>query len=432
MPVAPVAPVAPATQPPKARHLRLSDVRGAARLAITGTQGVSRVVEGVHASVLRTLGLPVRIAPDGGTTGLTGFVYGSVRRVTGWVGNGLDATLAQLQSLAKDPQAPSTPRRDALLAALNGVLGDQLAATDNPLATPMSLRFQNQPLDCAALQGNPAVTGKVVLMVHGLCMNDLQWLSGSTGASHASELAATLGYTPVHLRYNSGRHISDNGRELALHLQQLVAQWPVQVVEIAVVAHSMGGLVVRSACQQAQASNAPGNWLALLKKIAFLGTPHHGAPLERAGHGIDLLLGASRWSAPLAKLGQVRSAGITDLRHGHLLAQDWTSQGRFDAAPATRTPVPLPPGVQCFALAASTSAPGSSRSHQLRDHWVGDGLVPLASALGQHPDASLQLAFAPENQAIVHEMGHLQLLTDGRVTQRLLAWFDAVDQPKAY
>lgn len=421
----------PQTPPPaKPRHLRLSDIRAAARLAVTGTQGASRVVEGVHASVLRTLGLPVNSAADGSTAGITGFVYGGVRRVAGWVGQGLDATLAQLQPLVNDANAPSTPQRDAFLAALNGVLGDQLEASGNSLATPMSLRYLGQPLDSAILRADPAVTAKIVLLVHGLCMNDRQWQANEHPAPHASQLAAALGYTPVYLRYNSGRHISDNGRELALQLQRLVAQWPQAVEEIAVVAHSMGGLVVRSACEQAQTANPPADWLPLLKKIAFLGTPHHGAPLERAGHGVDLLLGASRFSAPLAKLGQVRSAGITDLRHGHLLAQDWAGHDRFDATPDTRTPVPLPPGVACYALAATTSAPGSSRSHQLRNHWVGDGLVPLTSALGQHPNTAMQLAFAHENQAIIHDLGHLQLLTDPRVSQQLLNWFGAPSRAK--
>lgn len=431
---------------PPQQHLRLSDLRGAARLATLGVQGAAKVAEGVHTSVLRTIGLPVRSAKDGSAGGLTGLIYGGVRRAAGLVGSGIDAALNQLQGLAPVPgeAAPSSRQREAALAAINGVLGDQLEAEGNPLATRMSLRMNGAALDYAALGAAP-VGGKILLLVHGLCMNDMQWQPKQTlpkgepptaAQDYASWLAQNLGYQPIYLRYNSGRHISDNGRELSAQLQRLVALWPQPITEIAVVAHSMGGLVVRSACAQAlqqplesAASGHPG-WPSLLRKIAFLGTPHHGAPLERAGNLVDMLLEATRWSAPLAKLGQLRSAGITDLRRGNLLAQDWAGQGRFDTGADTRTPVPLPPGVACFAVAASTTHIRSdlagqprSQNHALRDRVLGDGLVPVPSALGQHPDEARQLAFTPEHLWIAQGMGHLQLLSDARVGQRLLAWF---------
>lgn len=438
-----------ATPPPQ--HLRLSDLRGAARLATLGVQGAAKVAEGVHTSVLRTIGLPVRSAADGTAGGLTGLIYGGVRRAAGLVGSGIDAALNQLQGLgpAKGEDVPSSRQREAALAAINGVLGDQLEAEANPLATRMSLRMNGAALDFATL-GKAPVGGKILLLVHGLCMNDMQWQPKpalptkaqpesnppSAAQDYAGWLAQHLGYQPIFLRYNSGRHISENGRELSAQLQRLVALWPQPITEIAVVAHSMGGLVVRSACAHAMqeplgsAASGHAGWLALLKKIAFLGTPHHGAPLERAGNFVDMLLGATRWSAPLAKLGQLRSAGITDLRRGNLLAQDWAGQGRFDTGADTRTPVPLPGGVACFAVAASTSyirsdlaAKPLSQAHALRDRILGDGLVPVPSALGQHPDATRQLAFAPENLWIAQGMSHLQLLSDPRVGQRLLAWF---------
>ncbi|MFM9879950.1 MAG: esterase/lipase family protein [Burkholderiaceae bacterium] len=421
-------PARPATLKP--RHLRLSDVRGAARLAVAGTQGVTHIAQGVHTTVLRTLGFPVRTAEGSTSNGLTSFAYGSVRRVAGWVGSGIDLALNQLQPLLDraGDASPSSPQREAVLAALNGVLGDQLEATENPLATPMGLRYQGQALNFAALKNDPAISGKIVLFVHGLCMNDLQWRSPATAQDHGSQLADALGYTPVYLRYNSGRHISANGHSLALQLQQLVSHWPKPVTELAIVAHSMGGLVVRSACAQAgdAGTGLPEGWLPYLKKVAFLGTPHHGAPLERAGHGVDLLLGATRWSAPFAKIGQLRSAGITDLRHGLLLPQDSAAQDRFAAGVPQQAHVPLPPEVACFAIAASTAQlpAGQPRlGDRLRDQWLGDGLVPLPSALGQHNDPACQLAFPPAHLAIEPGMGHLDLLTNARVTQRLLHWF---------
>src|SRR5690606_21950304 len=135
--------------------------------------------------------------------------------------------------------------------------------------------------------------------------------------------------------------IAANGRELAQRLERLVKYWPGPLQSITIVGHSMGGLLARSAVHEGR--RASHRWPALVKHLVFLGTPHHGAPLERAGHGADLLLASSPYSAPLARLGRLRSAGITDLRHGHLRHPD---EGRPDA------PLPLPAGVACFGVAA--------------------------------------------------------------------------------
>ena len=120
----------------------------------------------------------------------------------------------------------------------------------------------------------------------------------------------------------------------------------------------------------------------------FLGTPHHGAPLERAGNWIDMLLGTTRSTAPFARLVRLRSAGITDLRHGNLLDRDWHGHDRFQRQTDSRQPVPLPEGIACNAVAATTAA-GPGRRAVL----PGDGLVPLRSALGQHDDPRRRLMF---------------------------------------
>ena len=91
---------------------------------------------------------------------------------------------------------------------------------------------------------------------------------------------------------------------MALHMvadpQDLMAQWPVPVTELVLLGHSMGGLVGRSAVHVAQAAHL--HWPSVLKHMVFLGTPHHGAPLERAGHWLDLILGATPWTAPLGNI----------------------------------------------------------------------------------------------------------------------------------
>lgn len=261
--------------------LHATDLPGLARLATTATLGVVDVVEAMHHTILRGTG-PLGRAPQGRAPGLTGFVYGAVRGVTRLSGRGAEALLGQTARWL--PAADSPPARDALLAALNGVWGDHLAASGNPLAIPMRLRLDGQPLtlDRAALAVRlPAAGPRLLVLVHGLCMNDRQWQRD--GHDHGRSLAQGLGYSPLYLHYNSGRHVSTNGREFAALLEQLLQAWPVPVTELVILGHSMGGLVTRSACHLAIEQGMA--WPKHLRAMVFLGTPHHGAPLERPGAG---------------------------------------------------------------------------------------------------------------------------------------------------
>lgn len=401
------------------QHLQPSDLRGIAQLATEATAGVARMAEGVHQSVWSTLGAPSGATPSQ-TRGLTGLVYKSVQGMTQLVGKGVDTALAGLQSVltAGNPERPGSPEREAVVAALNGVLGDRLVASNNPLATPISLRHQGHALNWHAMPAPSEVTGKVLLLIHGLCMNDLQWQApaSQSGSDPGAVLAAALGYTPVYVRYNTGLHTSQSGHALSAQLEQLVAHWPVPLDEITVLAHSMGGLVTRSAVHVAREAGL--RWPAALKNIVFLGTPHHGAPLERAGNWVDTILGSTPYTAPFAKLGQLRSAGITDLRYGHVLDADWQGHDRFQRKPDTRVFLPLPEGIACFTLAATTAGQRSS----LADRLIGDGLVPLHSALGEHDDPLRSLVFAPSSQRILYRTSHLALLNHPDVTQQVLQW----------
>jgi len=408
-------------------HLHATDLRAIALLATDATQAVTKMTEGVHQSVWQTLGAPSGATPEQ-ARGLTGLIYKSIHGVTQLVGQGVASALTRLEPLLQrlEGQPDESPGRIAFIAALNGVMGDRLQASANPLALPMTLRFQEQgshvtkglEADLPLNLQIPNTSPKLLLVLHGLCMNDLQWTTRQQGqdVNLASTLASTLGYTPVYLRYNSGLHISQNGHLLAAQLETLVTRWPVPLSEVTVLAHSMGGLLMRSALHVATQSCL--QWPQLLKHIVFLGTPHHGAPLERAGNWVDVILGSTPYSRPFAKLGQLRSAGVTDLRYGHVLDADWQGHDRFQSKPDSRTPLPLPEGVACFTVAATLAA---KRSH-LADRLVGDGLVPLRSALGQHDEVPRCLHFATERQYIAYRTGHLQLLSSLNVQQQLLAW----------
>ena len=386
----------------KSAAVSLSDVLGLSRLIFEAADGVTGIVEQMHSSVLDTPGLP---PPTWGVRGVTRLVYRGVRGAFRVTGKGIGGAAALID--AKPGDRPTSRGREVALAALNGVIGDHLASTGNPLAIPMRFRRDGRPLKLNA-------TGKLAVLVHGLCVSDLQWRRQNH--DHGATLAHELGYTPVYLSYNSGLHISVNGRAFGDVLEALVAGWPVEIDELVIIGHSMGGLVARSACRYGE--EAGHHWRQKLRKLVFLGTPHHGAPLERLGNWVDVMLGKTPYAAAFARLGQIRSAGVTDLRYGNLTDEDWQGRDRFARAPDRRRPVPLPDGVACYAIAATTAAsPGS-----LKDRLVGDGLVPVASALGRHEDRARSLEFPADRQWVAYETGHLDLLSRHDVYEQIARW----------
>jgi pimeloyl-ACP methyl ester carboxylesterase len=395
-------------------HSHWSDLVGLSRIAIDAISGVTSMAEALHLNILKTtgkLGAPIHRP----LAGATSMLYRSIRSITHLTGSGIDALLSRLIPLlgAGSPW----PGREAALAALNGVLGDYLEQMHNPLAIQMHLRHAGKtlPLDPQDLSAAlPAVNGRILILAHGLCMNDLEWLR--RGHDHGAVLARERGYTPIYLHYNSGRHISTNGRDFSQQLEALIAAWPVKVDELVILGHSMGGLLTRSAYHYGMESGA--HWPQLLSKIIFMGTPHHGAPLERGGNWFHVITGISPYSAPFSSLGKIRSAGITDLRYGNLLDQDWQGQDRFSPNHDQRQPLPLPIGPTCYAIAATIG----KKTGDISDRLLGDGLVPLTSALGQHTEAALNLNFLPENECVLTGMNHLDLLNREEVTQQLLAW----------
>jgi pimeloyl-ACP methyl ester carboxylesterase len=257
------------------------------------------------------------------------------------------------------------------------VLGDRLAASRNPLAIPMRLRNDD---------AHEPPQARIALFLHGLCMHDRHWPRGEGSADAA---VRALGYTPLYLHYNTGRAIDANGRELSMLLDALLAEWPGGANQLTLVGHSMGGLVARSAAEHARRGNAA--WLPALRNLVFLGTPHHGSALERAGKRVDYLLGISPYTAPFVALGGVRSAGIQDLGDGRVVSENEI--------------VALPAGVRSHAVAGSLRLGG------------GDGLVSVESALGERG-----LALRKERTLVIESAGHIELMYHPETIAALARW----------
>jgi pimeloyl-ACP methyl ester carboxylesterase len=393
----------------RARHLHPSDFHGISRLAVTAIQHCIDLIQDFHGAVAGPL---LRIQPVGA---ITAFVYRSAKSSVGVLHRCITGLLPLHDREPTDRL--STAEREAVLAALNGLVGDHLAASDNPMQIRMRLRTGGKalPLERQALAAAlPEAGGKLLILIHGLCRSDLHWRRKNH--DHGAALARDLGYTPLYLHYNSGLHISSNGQEFAALMEALVREWPVPVEEISLIGHSMGGLVARSACCYGRIAGH--EWLARLKNIIFLGTPHHGTPLERGGNWLTVVLGSNRYTAPFARLGRMRSAGITDLRYGNLLERDWHGRDRFEHAGDRRQPVPLPRGVKCYTIAGSVG----QRYGDLRERLLGDGLIPLDTALGKHTHARRTLAFPRSRSWVAYGVHHLDLLSSRDVYARIKTW----------
>jgi pimeloyl-ACP methyl ester carboxylesterase len=403
----------PAAQPDETRAL--------ARLAFEELGGAASGIGEVHVAIaqraFRAAGQaarPVQAAHDG----ISGSVYGALRGSAALLGRVAEAALGhrptrEARSLSR------TPRGSAVLAALNGLIGDVLEQEGSALQEPMAVRVGGRvvaPEPESLVAAFPSASPDLVVFVHGLMETELAWRlgAGRDGETYGTRLARDLGCTPVYVRYNTGRHVSSNGRSLAQLLEAVVAGWPVEVDRIALIGHSMGGLVSRSACHQASADGAL--WVRRVGHVVSLGTPHLGAPLEQVVHVASAALSAVPETRPFGSFLRRRSAGIRDLRHGSLVDEDWRGRDPDALRAAACQEVPLLEGAtHCFVAATVTRTPG----HPV-GRLIGDWLVLPASASGR--GRTRRIPFREEHGMHLGGAHHLALLNHPAVYERLREW----------
>jgi pimeloyl-ACP methyl ester carboxylesterase len=413
--------------------MRADEIDGLGRLArVTlrgGTDRIREVHQGIAGRVfagIGPVGRPVQVAHDT----LTGFGYSSVRLALG-VGARAAGGLASLRADGRDWDA-GRPGRVAL-AILNGAHGDLLQREAPALALDMTVRVDGRavPTERVALrEAFPGATGRLAVFLHGLTESEHSWgfgaerHHGDRTVTYGSRLRRDLGLTPVYLRYNTGLHISENGRALDALLRALVAAWPLPVQDVVLVGHSMGGLVARSALHQAGGGTPDAHgWTHLVRDTVTLGSPHLGAPLERGVHRLTAQLARLPETRPLAQLLTLRSVGIKDLRRGTLVEADWTGRDLDALTPGEHTHVPLHDGARHFVVLATLSRNPEGRVADL----LGDLLVPPRSASGDTGDDD-RLAFPPDHVHRIGGLHHFDLLDHPVIYERIRAWLE--DRPE--
>jgi pimeloyl-ACP methyl ester carboxylesterase len=315
------------------------------------------------------------------------------------------------------------------IGAINAVAGDRLAERGSDLAIHMAVRDRGVDVECtdeAIARAFPTATSQIAVFVHGLGGTEEWWQRPARGRRTRAlrhfgvGLREDAGLTPVYVRYNSGLHVSQNGAHLSALLESLIDAWPVAVQRLVLIGHSMGGLVIRSACQSGSDGNL--GWPALTAHVVTLGTPHHGAPLAKAVHRAAWALRALPETRPIAQILDTRSAGIRDLRWGALHDDDWRDAG-LSSFDDRRREIPLLPRCQHTFITATITV---NRDHRVG--WLlGDLLVRTESAGGRCREHVIQVA--PESVVHLGGLNHLNLLDHPQAYEALRAALTMVHEP---
>ncbi|NNK50042.1 MAG: hypothetical protein HKO99_00435 [Xanthomonadales bacterium] len=394
-------------------------IRGSAQLMFDCVSGITTAAESMHRTIAGS--------STAWLNGISNFgplkeirsptAYPVVRLASDMLNKGVTRSLAHIHNHSDLRSLDNSEIR--WLAVLNGICGDHLEKRGSVLAIPMEF---TRPPDTPHLESTekPVASPHIVVMVHGLCLSEQCW-QGDENPGIAEQLKRELGMAPVYLRYNTGRRISTNGKELSRLLDDLLAGWPVPAESLSLVGYSMGGLVIRSACWYADSEQS--SWLKSLKRVLFLGAPHHGSPVEKAGHLVDMAMRSVKYVEPLS-FGRKRSAGIKDLRHGNLLDDDWDRPGGEKPSLDTRRDVPLLPSVDYYFVAASIGR----HDRDPMGHIFGDLLVRVGSALGTRPNGPGDLKVKEENCRVFQEKTHFDLVNDDRVVEQVIEWFRALNR----
>jgi hypothetical protein len=409
-----------------------AEVRAAGRLAGDVLAGGVGVVHDVHRAIasrsfaaVGPVARPIQRLHDA----IAGAVYGAVRIAHAAVPH-VGAAIAAAALPAEARSLSNTPRGDAALAALNGLWGDRICHRHPALALPMSVRAggptqaHDVPLTPEDLHASfPVASSRIAVFVHGLCETDRWWWMsshkhyGDADTSHGSRLHRELGYTPVYLRYNTGHRVSDNGRGLAALMCELVEHWPTDVDEIVMIGHSMGGLVVRSACHYGHTGGH--TWTSAMRHVVCLGSPHLGAPLERGANAAAWLLARVPETMPAARLLNLRSVGVKDLRFGAVVEEDWLGVDPDELLRDRCVDVPFLDHARYHFIGATVT----TSSDNPVGAAVGDLLVPFSSAVGR--GRRRRVPFAAEHGRHLGPLHHFDLLNHPAVYQQLRTWLTA-------
>lgn len=382
----------------QATAMRVQEMHGAIAgktfdklLRVPGLSVPTRVVQAVHDAITQGVYAAVR---QGGAAALS--------------------LAAGAERLTSDPTRIPGHKERVLRGALNGAVGDSLAASANPLAVQMALYADGAPLALTTATLAP-LRARVCVFLHGLGCDEGSWglrteawnespwaraLPAEQAIRYGDLLEHEFDLSAVYLRYNTGLPIETNAQQFAALVDDLLRAGP-QVRELVLVGHSMGGLVARRAL-----AIATGEGLAWSRRAAMLiclGSPHQGAALAKLGEFTNAALMVSNVTRPLGHIANARSQGVKDLRDGL-------------AAPSRRGQSPEAVTVPLRLVYATLG----DESNALIGKLFGDGLVHAGSASDDGLTGDVE-------RVEVAGLGHMGLLNHPCVYAVIRRWLGASD-----
>lgn len=358
------------------------------------TERIVTPVEGMHHAISRPwfralgpLGRPVRLMHDA----ISGIVYASVR--------GAAAGGAEVAALVSGDSRAA----DASGAVANGLWGDALGRYASLIGTEMGIRDRDgNPVRIGGPEpeaGPPLPTGRLIVLVHGLIKTERCWRARDDKPGLFEALEGHQTVTPLMVRYNTGLAVATNGEHLASLIETVRLAWPVPVESIALVGHSMGGLVVLEACAAARRNDHA--WIRSVTDVVTIGSPHRGAPLESLVNVVSQVLTVAPQTRALAEFLETRSRGIKDLGSGI-----GGSGARDELQVAAASPIRTH-----FVAGVVTANPGNPFGA-----LVGDLMVRPSSATPE--------GLEPTNVVVLGGVHHFDLLHERAVIERVVQWLD--------
>jgi pimeloyl-ACP methyl ester carboxylesterase len=412
--------------------VRKDDIEAIGELTGTALSATSGLIGEMHASVAKRpfeiigpAAAPMRAVHDSVSSAVYRGLQAGAR-----VACRASALALTLRSNESSPRLVDTPAGARALTAINGMYGDHLYERGSSLAFDMEIRRGGQAIPAtpdALAQAFPDATARIAVFIHGLFESDQSWSFSGTADGQATQLSYgerlhdELGFTPIYLRYNTGRRVSHNGREAAALMDELACAWPTEVREVVLVGHSMGGLVARSTCHYAQLEQC--RWAAAVRHVFCLGTPHLGADIEKGVNVLGWAFGQLPETGALRTFLNTRSVGIKDLRFGALVDEDWHGHDADEFLVDRCQEVPFLPQANYYFISATLSdGPVGT--------LVGDLLVRTPSATGRGIGEGRVIPFHPDNGHELAGLHHFHLLNDVAVYEQIRAWIDRAPRPQ--
>jgi pimeloyl-ACP methyl ester carboxylesterase len=403
--------------------MRTADMHALGDVAAEGLTVLTTLVRGMHIGiahrVFSSVG-PVAKPAEAVHNAVAHAIYQALDGAGHRLPPALSSLAASGFAFDDDQALDERPGIAEAIAALNGIYGDELADRDNPLAAPMTLRVSGRPIPLtrdAIVDAHPRPTDSLAVFVHGLCQTESSWrrpprpVTKTDPRTYGERLHDDLGFTPVDIRYNTGLHISSNGRRLDEILTRLVEVWPVPVRRIALVGHSMGGLVARSACHYGHEQDR--RWTRATRQVVCLGSPHLGADLEKVVNAATWAMARFGETKAVAQLLNLRSDGIKDLRYGALLDDDWNAAHPDEFLRDRCREVPFLPSATYHFVATSIAPTALGMV-------LGDHLVRPASAAGR--GRKRRLPFGDDAGLTLSGLHHFDLLNHPDIYAKLRHW----------